>query len=115
MHVALNAVPPPGEVATNMARLGELGLEVAITEMDVRLGPEITPEKLQRQADIYRELLSVCLQAENCNTLVVWGATDAYSWLPELTGMPDAGVLFDLQYQPKPALKALVETLELSE
>jgi endo-1,4-beta-xylanase len=115
MHVDLNAVPPPGEVAANMARLGELGLEVQISEMDVRLGPEITPEKLQRQADIYRELLSVCLQAENCNTLVVWGATDAYSWLPELTGMPDAGVLFDLHYQPKPAVEALMKTLMLTE
>jgi endo-1,4-beta-xylanase len=115
MHVDLNAVPPPGEVAANMARLDELGLEVQITEMDVRLGPEITPEKLQRQADIYRGMLSVCLQVENCNTLVVWGATDAYSWLPELTGMPDAGVLFDPHYQPKPAWDALMETFELSE
>jgi endo-1,4-beta-xylanase len=115
MHVELEAAPPPGEVAANMARLGELGLEVQITEMDVRIGPEISPEKLQRQADIYRDMLSVCLEAENCNTLVVWGATDTYSWLPKLTGSQDAGVLFDTNYEPKPAWDALAEMLELSE
>jgi endo-1,4-beta-xylanase len=115
MHVELEAAPPPGEVAANMARLGELGLEVQITEMDVRVGPEISPEKLQRQADIYRDMLSVCLEAENCDTLVVWGATDAYSWLPKLTGSQDAGVLFDTNYEPKPAWEALVETLKPDE
>jgi endo-1,4-beta-xylanase len=115
MHVELNAAPPPSEVAANMARLGELGLEVHITEMDVRIGPEISSEKLQHQASIYRDMLSVCLQAENCDTLVVWGATDFYSWLPELTGRQDAGVLFDVDYQPKPAWDALVERLQLAE
>jgi endo-1,4-beta-xylanase len=115
MHVELETAPPPEEVAANMARLGELGLEVQITEMDVRVGPESSLEKLQRQADIYREMLAVCIQAENCDTLVVWGATDAYSWLPELTGRQDAGVLFDTDYEPKPAWDALVEILELSE
>jgi endo-1,4-beta-xylanase len=115
MHVELNAVPPPSEVAANMARLGELGLEMQITEMDVRIGPEISSEKLQHQASIYRDMLSVCLQAENCDTLVVWGATDLYSWLPELTGRQDAGVLFDTEYQPKPAWDALVERLQLAE
>ena len=115
MHVDLNAAPPPGEVAANMARLGELGLEVHITEMDVRVGSEITPEKLHRQAVIYQDMLKVCLEAENCDTMVVWGATDRYSWLPELTGMQDAGVIFDFQYQPKPAVEALLERFELTE
>jgi GH35 family endo-1,4-beta-xylanase len=45
---------------------------------------------------------------------VVWGVSDRYSWLPELTGRRDAGTLFDLGYQPKSAFDGLVETLELS-
>ena len=92
-----------------------LGLEVHITEMDVSVGSEISPEKLQRQAEIYRDMLSVCMQAENCDTLVVWGATDAYSWLPEKTGTQDAGVLFDVQYQPKPAVETLLERFDSTE
>jgi len=115
MHVDLDRAPPPGEVAANMARLGELGLEGQITEMDVRIGSWNLPQKLRSQAVIYQDMLKVCLEAENCDTMVVWGATDRYSWLPELTGMQDAGVLFDFQYQPKPAVEALLERFELTE
>jgi len=115
MHVDLYTAPPPGEVAANMARLVELGLEVHITEMDVRVGSEITPEKMHRQAVIYQDMLKVCLEAKNCDTMVVWGATDKYSWLPERTSMQDAGVLFDIDYQPKPAVDALLERFESTE
>jgi endo-1,4-beta-xylanase len=114
MHIELYSTPPPVEVAANIARLEELGLQVQSAEMDVRVGSWILPQKLRRQSEIYRDMLSVCLQAENCDTLVVWGVSDRYSWLPELTGRRDAGTLFDLGYQPKPAFDGLVETLELS-
>ena len=115
MHVQLSNPPPPGEVAENMARLGELGLEVHITEMDVSVGSWILPQKLRSQAVIYQDMLKVCLEAKNCDTMVVWGATDKYSWLPELTGMQDAGVVFDMHYQPKPAVEALRERFESTE
>ena len=60
-------------------------------------------------------MLSVCLQSENCDTLVVWGVSDRYPWLAELTGSLDDGTWFDIHYQPKPAFDGLVEMLELSE
>jgi len=37
MHVSLNDGPRPADVAANMRRLAALGLEIQITEMDVRI------------------------------------------------------------------------------
>jgi endo-1,4-beta-xylanase len=114
MHVGLNSVPPPQAVANNMLRLSELGLDVHITEMDVQIqnGTGTTAERLAAQAKIYREMLQVCLEAKNCKAFVTWGFTDAYSWIPGFTGHPDAGLIFDKNYQPKPAFSALIELLK---
>lgn len=113
MHVGVTWAPPAADLAANLDRLNELGLEAHITEMDVRLqdsGLE-GQEALARQADVYRETLGVCLQAPNCRAFVTWGVTDRYSWIPYFTGQPDAPLLFDEDGRPKPAYDALFETL----
>jgi endo-1,4-beta-xylanase len=113
MHVGLNSAPSPQAVANNILRLSELGLDVHITEMDVQIqnGTGTTEERLAEQAKIYREMLKVCLEAKNCKAFVTWGFTDAYSWIPQFTGNPDAALIFDKNYQPKPAFYSLIELL----
>jgi len=112
MHVGLSASPPPDQVAANMNRLAELGLQVDITEMDVRIGPESSSEKLARQAQIYGDTLAVCLQAENCGAFVVWGVSDRQSWIPRDMGTSDSPLIFDEFYKPKPAYVELVDVLK---
>jgi endo-1,4-beta-xylanase len=111
MHVGLSASPTPAELAANMNRLAKLGLQVQITEMDVRIGQESSPEKLARQAQIYGDTLEVCLQAENCGAMVVWGVSDRQSWISRDLGTPDTPTLFDNSYRPKPAYFELVDVL----
>ena len=111
MHVGLSASPTSTELAANMNRLAEVGLQVQITEMDVRIGPQGNPENLARQAQIYGDTLEVCLKAENCGALVVWGVSDRQSWISRDLGTPDAPLLFDTSYQPKPAYFELLDVL----
>ncbi|RMG09343.1 MAG: hypothetical protein D6728_12860 [Cyanobacteria bacterium J055] len=96
-----------------MRRFDELGLEVQITEMDVQIqnGTGTESERLQAQAEIYGEMLRVCQVEPNCNTLVMWGFTDAHSWIPSFTGNDDAPLIFDESYRPKPAYYELLEVL----
>ncbi|MFQ5616006.1 MAG: endo-1,4-beta-xylanase, partial [Anaerolineales bacterium] len=111
MHLIEPSPPDPAEVAANFQRLADLGLEVQITEFDVRILEPATPEKLQHQAQIYREIMEVCLAAPNCNTFVMWGLSDRVSWIPfyfEGWGSP---LILDEDYQPKPAYDALFEVL----
>jgi endo-1,4-beta-xylanase len=111
-HYELGKLPPLDEVAANMQRLGELGLQVHITELDIRIADPATPAQLEQQAQEYAALLQVCLEAENCTAFITWGFTDKYSWIPSFNEGYGTALLFDAAYQPKPAFFALQETLK---
>lgn len=113
MHTRLWGPPLPSEMRENMHRLEELGLRVHITEMDIRLqhSPNTTAAKFVEQGEMYAQFLRACLQATNCEAFVVWGLSDKHSWIPLVTGQPDAPLLFDEQLQPKPAYFALLNVL----
>jgi endo-1,4-beta-xylanase len=109
MHITLNGYPTLTDISTNMQRLADLGLLTEITEMDVRIqySRDTTPVRLERQAQTYQRIMQACLNASNCWSFTTWGLTDHYSWIPGYTGHPDAPLLFDEQFQPKPAYDAL--------
>ena len=107
MHLDLRLRPSAGEVAANIRRLGELGLSVHITEMDVRIPSPATQTSLARQATVYREMAEVCLAGEPCEALVFWGFTDRHSWIPGFFPGAGAALIFDANYRPKPAYEAL--------
>jgi endo-1,4-beta-xylanase len=97
---------------TNGQRLADLGLDISITEMDVRLTLPDTPDQLQQQALAYGDAVNFCLTQPACKALVMWGFTDKYSWIPgTFPGHGDA-LIFDMNYQPKPAYSALKTVLE---
>lgn len=113
MHVFLDGPPTPQELAENMRRLADLGLQVHITEMDVRTyaSPASPAEKSDAQAETYRAAMATCLDAPNCNVFVTWGLTDRYSWIPGYFKQPDAPLLFDQAGLPKPAYQAVLDAL----
>jgi endo-1,4-beta-xylanase len=113
MHVSLDAYPHPEDVLANLKRLATPGLEVQITEMDVKIQDDARPmqARLDAEAQIYRDMLSVCLAVKQCTAFVMWGFTDRHSWIPGATGHPDAPLIFDSAYRPKPAFFALVDVL----
>jgi GH35 family endo-1,4-beta-xylanase len=106
----------PDQVAQNIARLGELGLQVQLTEIDVRYSGEANDNILQRQASDYYRLMDVCLADEACTAFITWGVTDKYTWLrgANLGFYNNPSVeplLFDDDYQPKPAYFAVLDAL----
>jgi endo-1,4-beta-xylanase len=111
MHITANYYPPLDDLAANIQRLGDLGLVVHITEMDVRIEHPVTEDKLAQQANVYRDALEVCLQADHCTAFVLWGFTDRHSWIPGFFPGTSAALIFDEQYQAKPAYYALREAL----
>ncbi|MEV4569580.1 endo-1,4-beta-xylanase [Nonomuraea sp. NPDC049419] len=98
----------PGDWANVMQRFADLGLEVAVTELDVRMVLPVTPEKLATQADYYRRALTDCLSVRACRELTVWGFTDLHSWVPGWFDGEGAATLLDENYAPKPAYGALL-------
>ncbi len=109
-----NPTPTAQEVAANMKRLADLGLDVYITEMDVPVKEPATAEELAAQAQTYRDILGVCLAATNCKAFVTGDVYDGDSWLnerPKFAGLT-APLLFDESFRPKPAYQALIDLLK---
>lgn len=95
----------------NLRRFADLGLDVAITEMDVRLPLPVTTTHQAAQAGAYTGVLQVCLAVPRCVSYTVWGFTDRYSWVPQAwPGYGDA-CLFDADYRPKAAYRQLRQFL----
>ncbi|MFM8322406.1 MAG: endo-1,4-beta-xylanase [Chloroflexota bacterium] len=114
MHVWLYGPPSKAELEANMQRLAALGLQVHITEMDVRLQYIKDPpaKELAEQALVYRNAMAACLKTPACNVFITWGINDGYNWITPWTGVTDYPVLFDRQLQPKPAYAAVVQALQ---
>ncbi len=62
--------------------------------------------RLEAQRAAYREVVGVCMMEPRCEAITFWGFTDAHTWL---TG--DQPLLFDGQYQPKPAFYGVLDAL----
>jgi len=102
--------PDYESIRQNFKRFKELGLEIQITEMDVRLPKNYTDEDLKRQARIFEEVLKIFLSFEG-NTFVMWGLTDKYSWIPGYFSGFGAAHIFDENFNPKPAYNAIKKVL----
>jgi len=111
MHVSVNYFPTQEQVSANIKRLGDLGLEVHVTEMDVSCPPPCDANALAKQATIYSQMLSACLANSNCKSFQTWGHTDLHSWLNN-NGVNNKPLPFDVNYNKKPAFDSLLATLQ---
>jgi|GEM_PF-1136400 len=111
-HLTLERPPNPDNVARNIKRFEELGLIVEITEMDVRIREPVTNEELNRQAEVYSNILKIYLSSSNPRTFVMWGFVDKYSWIDYTFPGYGAATIFDNEYNPKPAYNSLLAVLE---
>jgi endo-1,4-beta-xylanase len=113
MHVSLASAPSAEQLAANIQRMAALGLEVHITEMDVRLPTPAKPEDLEAQAKVYATVFSTCARTAGCKAILTWGVNDAHSWIPMAHRGFGAALLYDAQAQPKPARAAVEQALKL--
>ncbi|MER6351643.1 endo-1,4-beta-xylanase [Streptomyces sp. NPDC001634] len=101
----------PSTLEENLRRFSRLGLDTALTEVDVRMQLPATEAKLAEQATWYRDLTEACLAVRRCVGVTVWDYTDKYSWIPAVFPGEGAALPWDEQLRPKPAYVALREAL----
>jgi endo-1,4-beta-xylanase len=105
------ASPFPGDLADNLKRFADLGVEVAFTELDARFTLPVTESALAQQATYYGQTVAACLAVSACVGVTVWGFADGYSWVPFSFPGEGAACLYDSNLAPKPAYTAVVEAL----
>jgi endo-1,4-beta-xylanase len=102
MHLRATRPPTPDAIRANVARLTALGLQVRISEMDVRIRTVRRGDRLARQGAAYRDVIGACVGQSGFAGVTFWGVSDRHSWVHERFG-EDAPLLFDRDYAPKPA------------
>ena len=119
MHLTNNInYPSAAGLEANIKRLTDLGLQVVITEMDVRLPVDsagnASASDVAIQVQLYTRVVAACIKFPLCTAIQTWGISDLHSWIPGTFPGTGAGLLFDTRYQAKPAytnvLGALVNT-----
>jgi endo-1,4-beta-xylanase len=113
MHTSIKTNLNYAKIEQNFKRLSDIGLQVQITEMDVKTytSDASYDDKMEDQADIYSKALKVCLKVDNCSAFVTWGFTDRYTPIPARVGTDDYPLLFTSEYQRKPSYQALHDVL----
>jgi uncharacterized protein (TIGR03437 family) len=115
MHLGLTGAPSQSDVSANMARLGALGLEVHVSEMDVRLAVDAngnaSAADLASQATLYQNVLAACQANTNCTAFMTWGVTDLHSWIPSSFPGFGAALMLNPQYGPKSAYNSISAAL----
>lgn len=107
-HLIVGQVPSYTAFASNMKAFTDLGVDVAFTELDIRMNLPSDSGKLQQQATDYGNVVRACAITPRCLGISTWGLTDKYSWVPgTFQGTGDA-LPFDSNYGKKPAYSAIL-------
>lgn len=59
-----------------LTKLANTGLDVAITELDIRMTLPVDEGKLQQQRKDYQTVIQACRQIQKCVGVTVWGVSD---------------------------------------
>lgn len=118
MHVNLNTSLSGIDYA--FQALASTGLKVRISELDIALNVSrsssyvATTADLNAQQAMYKYIISSYIKnvpSAQRYGVTVWGVTDTDSWI-NTTLTPDAPLLFDKNYQKKPAYAGFMEGLK---
>jgi len=96
----------------NQAR--NAGVQVQVTEMDVYQGPPgAVQDPYGKQKEVFYNIVRTCLKDSNCTSFTVFGMNDDMTWLRTNKDLLDANpVLFDGQYNKKPAYYGVLDALK---
>ena len=114
-HIEIAHETTPQNVRAFAKALAELDVKLNITELDIGFpkgsAGKLTAADYEKQGHLYRQFMDVFLEEPNMGEFVIWGLTDAHSWLDEQQGKTE-GLLYDKQYKPKPAFDSIMVSLK---
>ncbi|KAJ3982374.1 endo-beta-1,4-glucanase [Lentinula detonsa] len=105
-HFILGEIPTT--LQAQMEAFTALGVEVAVTELDIRMTLPETDALLAQQQTDFQNVVSACTAVADCVGVTVWEYTDKYSWVPStFAGQGDADP-WDENLEMKPAYDGII-------
>ncbi|KAL2071922.1 hypothetical protein VTL71DRAFT_13157 [Oculimacula yallundae] len=102
-HFTVGGTPSKATQMANMGTFTALGVEVAITELDIRLKLPSTEVQVTQQTKDYETTSAACVALKGCIGITVWDFDDKYSWIPGTFPGTGDGTLFDSSVTRKEA------------
>jgi endo-1,4-beta-xylanase len=104
------SMPTPSEedLTAALKITADLGVDVAYTEIDIRMRTPANAQKLQDLAAAYGRVARSCMNVERCVGMTIWGVTDRYSWVPNTFQGEGEALLWNSNYQKKAAYDSFI-------
>ncbi|THU85736.1 beta-1,4-endoxylanase [Dendrothele bispora CBS 962.96] len=93
----------PSNLQENLEAFTALGVEVAYTELDIRMTLPSTAALLAQQEKDYQTVVTACNNVEKCVGVTIW-----YSWVPSTFSGQGAACPWDQNLVEKPAYSGII-------
>ncbi|KAK7032265.1 hypothetical protein VNI00_013224 [Paramarasmius palmivorus] len=114
-HLIVGEVP--SDLQANFEHFASLGVEIAVTELDIRMTLPATDELLEQQRQDYQTVVAACNAVEACVGVTIWDSlneaflfldTDKFSWIPGAFPGQGAACPWDENLEKKPAFDGII-------
>jgi endo-1,4-beta-xylanase len=121
--------PSRANLAAVLNSFTKLNVDVAYTELDIRLNTPANQQKLQANAAAYARMVGSCMDVQRCVGITVWvctftcqalcfiitnksqGISDKYSWVPSTFPGEGSALLWDDNFNKKPSYTSSLNTI----
>jgi endo-1,4-beta-xylanase len=111
-HFITGSSPSYQQIRDAQALYTSLGLETALTELDVRTVLPEDAAKQAMQAKNYADAVKACVDEKRCVGVTVWDFWDTVSWVPSSFPGQGNATLWDAEFNKRPAYGAVVDVLK---
>ncbi|KAK1723178.1 hypothetical protein CaCOL14_001083 [Colletotrichum acutatum] len=111
-HLVADRAPSLDQQVEVIRSYAELGVEVALTELDVRIELPVNETNLAWQKEAYKNSTSACLQVAACIGITIWDFYDPFSWVPAVFPGEGAALLWFEDFSKHPAYDGVLEALK---
>jgi endo-1,4-beta-xylanase len=111
-HIAVDTAI--ADLSNYIRKFTDMGLEVEITELDIRLRLfDGTDDPYEAQGRYYARLIETCMANPMCKGVTFWGFSDDKCWMDSYPfPKPNEPYLFDAGLNPKPAFYEIYKTMK---
>jgi endo-1,4-beta-xylanase len=110
-HLVAESHPTLDQHIDAIKGFANAGVEVALTELDVRLQTPANTTNLAQQKESYKNVVGACVQVKGCIGVTIWDFYDPFSWVPYVFSGEGAALLWFEDFTKHPAYDGVVEAL----
>ncbi|KAF2740324.1 glycoside hydrolase [Polyplosphaeria fusca] len=103
-HFIVGSTPSQSAQQSNMQAFIDLGVEVAVTELDIRTDTPATSSAVNQQAKDYASTIAACKAVAKCVGVTIWDYTDKYSWIPSVFSGQGSALPWDENLKKKDSI-----------